>query len=64
MIVKEGSVWRSTDDKRFRVISVVEAEGHIWIHYRLEKCNPNISECQEWSCYRESFVSRFTPTPE
>lgn len=64
MIVKAGSVWRSTDDKRFRVISVSEIEGHTWVYYRLEGCNPNINECQEWSCYIESFVQRFTPTAE
>lgn len=64
MKVKEGSLWRTADDTRFRVIAIVEAGGHTWVHYRLDKCNPSITVCQEWSCYEESFVTRFTPTPE
>ena len=63
--VKEGSLWRSTDDKKFRVISVSEVEGHTWVFYREEprKWAP-VSELKEYSCYVESFTHRFTRTPE
>ncbi len=63
-MVKIGSVWRTTDDKRFRVINVVEAEGHTWVHYRNELPGFNQTEAKEYSCYVESFVERFSPTPE
>lgn len=62
--VKEGSLWWSGDDKRFRVISVSEAEGHTWVHYRNELKGFNQSSAQEYSCYIESFVERFRKLPE
>ena len=57
--IKLGSKWGSVD-KTFVVIGVVEQLGHIWIHYR-EDIGP---EPKEYSCYMESFVSRFRPLPE
>lgn len=65
MTVKEGSIWWAGDAKKFRVISVVEAAGHTWVHYREEpqKWKP-LSELNEYSCYQESFVQRFSPLPE
>jgi len=65
MLVKEGSLWKTIDNKRFRVISVVETDGHTWVHYR-EENNKGIftPECREYSCYQESFVSRFSESPE
>ena len=62
--VKVGSLWRTTDDKKFRVINVVEADGHTWVHYRNELKGFNQSQSKEYSCYVESFVERFSPTPE
>ena len=59
-MVKEGSKWSSTDGKVFHVIHRVELEGHVWIHYILE----NKEKSKEFSCYEESFLSRFTPLPE
>lgn len=64
MKVKEGSVWRTTDDKKFRVLGIVEAEGHTWVHYRNELKGFDQSDAKEYSCYIESFVERFSPTPE
>jgi len=63
--VKEGSIWWAGDSKKFRVISVVEAAGHIWVHYREEpqRWKP-ANELKEFSCYQESFVQRFSPLPE
>lgn len=61
-MVKEGSRWCSSDGKIFHVLHVVELEGHTWVHYILETSDQNINK--EFSCYEESFVSRFTPLPE
>ena len=53
-IPKEGSKWASIDNI-FVVIHTIEIEGHTWVHYRKESSN------QEYSCYVESFLARFTP---
>lgn len=64
--VKEGTLWRSSDDKKFRVIHIVEADGHTWVHYRDETKGPFAvdNNPKEYSCYIESFVHRFSQTPE
>ncbi len=65
MVVKEGSVWSGGEDKKFRVISVVEADGHTWVHYREEPRKwVAASELKEYSCYLESFTHRFRSIPE
>ncbi len=65
MLVKEGSLWWAGNNKKFRVISVIETDGHIWVHYRdePEKWKP-ASELKEYSCYQESFIQRFSLLPE
>ena len=65
MTIKEGSIWWDGRDKRFRVISIVEADGHTWVHYKEEpkKWTP-ANELKEYSCYQESFVQRFSQLPE
>ena len=61
-MIKQGSKWDDGKGKIFRVIQIVQIEGHTWIHY----INDNLSENEnrEYSCYQESFLSRFTPLPE
>lgn len=61
-MVKEGSKWWSSDGKIFHVLSVVELDGQTWIHYILETTDQSITK--EFSCYQESFLSRFSPCPE
>jgi hypothetical protein len=63
-MVKVGSIWRSAEDRQFMVIGVVEAEGHTWIHYREHAAKKPVIECREYSCYEESFVTRFSESPE
>jgi hypothetical protein len=58
-IVKDGSKW-SGGDKKFVVIQTIEQEGHTWVHYREDKA----SEPKEYSCYLESFITRFNALPE
>jgi len=59
-MVKEGTRWDGGNGKTFVVIHVIQRDGHTWIHYR----NDDGSEPKEYSCYEESFVSRFRQLPE
>ena len=59
--VRVGSRWWAGDDERFIVIDVITIEGYTWVHYRDDK---NKTESREYSCYLESFLSRFTELPE
>ncbi len=62
-MVKEGSKWTGTGDNiKFRIIQVVEIEGHTWVHY-IKENTPEDSN-REYSCYLESFLQRFRPIPE
>jgi hypothetical protein len=59
-MIKEGSKWISDNGKIFHVIHRIELEGKIWIHYILE----SKEDPKEFSCYEESFLSRFRQLPE
>ena len=62
-MVKVGSKWSGSGNEKniFRVIHVVELDGHTWIHY----INESVLEDhdREYSCYQESFLSRFREMP-
>lgn len=62
MTVREGSRWTGNNGDLFHVIHVIELEGHTWVHYIKEKA-PEDSN-REYSCYLESFLSRFRQIPE
>ena len=64
-MIKEGSKWWDGKGKYFRVLSVIEQEGHTWVHYREDLGNkvPAV-QCKEYSCYQESFVERFSESAE
>jgi hypothetical protein len=63
-MIKVGSRWEGVD-KQFRVLAVVEADGHTWVHYREDLgIKVPVLECREYSCYEESFLARFRPLPE
>ncbi len=51
-----GSLWWAAGSDQFRVIDVVELNGHTWVHY----CRTKESCIEEYSCYLESFLQRFT----
>jgi hypothetical protein len=61
-MVKVGSKWVGNENNIFRVIHVVELENHTWIHYIKE--NVPEDSTREYSCYEESFLSRFRSLPE
>jgi hypothetical protein len=60
-MIKQGSKWVGNGGTIFRVIHVIDLEGHIWIHYIKENA-PEDSD-REYSCYEESFLSRFREIP-
>ena len=60
MNIKQGSCWTGSDhNKKFVVINEIVIEGVVWVHYRDAVGDPP----KEYSCYRESFLSRFTALP-
>lgn len=62
-MIKEGSRWSGNDRDVFVVLHTIEQDGHTWVHYRSEKIFENGTP-REYSCYQESFESRFRPLPE
>jgi hypothetical protein len=61
MNIKQGSRWTGSDhNKKFIVLAEVHLDDGIWIHYRDEAGDPP----REYSCYKDSFLSRFTTLPE
>lgn len=62
-MVKQGSKWGSADGRIFHVVDCVEIEGKTWVHYICENCDFE-TDPKEFSCYEESFLSRFSPLPE
>jgi hypothetical protein len=59
-MIKAGSKWSGNEENIFRVIQIVELDGHTWIHYIKENAT---EENREDSCYEESFLSRFREMP-
>ena len=53
-----GSRWWAGPGDEFVIINIITIEGYTWIHYRDEKKEP-----REYSCYLESFLSRFRELP-
>jgi hypothetical protein len=62
MEVKSGSRWSGTEGKNFIVISTIVIEDKTWVFYRLEKPQEHLPA--EFSCYLESFLTRFRLIPE
>lgn len=61
-MINKGSIWQSTDGRKFQVISEIDVDGTKWVHYR--RIDSEYDEPKEFSCYTESFLSRFTKLPE
>lgn len=59
--IRPGTRWWGGTSNEFIVIAEHEADdGHKWIYYRDAKGDPP----REYSCYKESFIQRFSPLPE
>ncbi len=55
---KNGSRWQGSNREIFRVQHVVELDKNTWVHYIKD------DGTNEYSCYLESFLSRFVALPE
>ena len=60
-MVKVGSKWVGNENNIFRVIHVIELDGHTWIHYIKDNAPEDLN--REYSCYEESFLSRYREVP-
>ncbi len=60
--ISNGSRWSDSTGKKFVVIGTMLVDGKEWVYYRLEQ--PVNHMPAEFSCYTESFLSRFTALPE
>ena len=61
MNIKQGSRWTGSDhSKKFIVLSEVCVDDEVWIHYRDGNGDPP----REYSCFKDSFLLRFTRLPE
>jgi hypothetical protein len=60
-MVKVGSKWVGNENNIFRVIHVIELDDHTWIHYIKDNAPEDLN--REYSCYEESFLSRFRQVP-
>lgn len=57
---EKNTVWCDSQGKKFQVLDVVLVEGKTWVHY----INRDAEYTREYSCYAESFLSRFSQIPE
>jgi hypothetical protein len=62
MEIKSGSRWWASNGEQFVVLATPTIDGNDWVYYRAEKLKNE--EVREYSCYKESFLSRFSPLPE
>lgn len=51
--VLPGSNWLSVDGRQFRVQSLIELDGNIWVYYT------NAQTGAEFSCWVDSFLQRY-----
>lgn len=60
--IEPGSMWSSVSGVHFQVISEIHIDNHDWIYYRM--IDRETEEPKEFSCYKESFLSRFYRIPK
>jgi hypothetical protein len=57
-LIEIGSKWWGGKDKTFEVTDVKEQDGNNWVYYM------NVDTSQEYSCFAEAFLERFTGLPK
>ena len=60
-MIFEQTRWVDSHGKEFRVLSRTVLDFNIWIHYIRD--DKDYKEINEYSCYEESFLSRFRQIP-
>jgi hypothetical protein len=58
-MIEAGSKWSDGRGNKFVALKEIVIEDKTWVHYRDNFNTPP----KEYSCYKESFLSRFTPLP-
>lgn len=53
-----GTVWQGSDGKKFKVINTDKEQDNTWVYYT------NVKTEQNYSCYLEAFLTRFSEVPE
>lgn len=56
--VTTGSKWWSGDRYKFIVTDLKKVDKHTWVFYKNQETD------QEYNCYLEAFLNRFTELPE
>ena len=54
-----GSIWWGGGSKKFRVTKIFEDNGMTWVEYEEEAFVK-----QQYSCYVEAFLARFSELPK
>ena len=62
MNIVAGSRWLGQDGRVFVVLATVPIEDKEWVYYREEKPTDRLPA--EFSCFKESFLSRFSVLSE
>jgi len=60
-MIFEQTKWVDSNGKEYRVLSRTVLDGNVWIHYIRDAKNQD--DIKEYSCYEESFLSRFRQIP-
>ena len=58
--LEKNTIWSDGQGQKFQVLDVIIIEDKTWVHY----INRTAPAAQEFSCYAESFLSRFISIPE
>jgi hypothetical protein len=61
-MIRNGSCWSASNGNVYQVIETVVLEGNTWVYYK--SYSNDADEVKEFSCYEESFLSRFHQLPE
>ena len=57
-LIEIGSRWWGGQNKTFEVTNIIEQDDNVWVHYK------NIVTDQEYNCFIEAFLERFTGLPK
>ena len=58
--LEKNTIWSDGQGQKFQVLDVIIIEDKTWVHY----INRTAPAGREYSCYAESFLSRFISIPE
>ena len=62
--LEKNTIWSDGQGQKFQVLDVIIIEDKTWVHYINRTDNRTAPAGREYSCYAESFLSRFISIPE